>query len=204
MMKKKRKSKKLTRIPVPGQSEKTKMGMSVNELNFVNAYKRLGSYSAACREAYPNVKDSNNYGYAVAKRPHVKAKIDAFKAEIDAAIDDRWFVHNYVNIAENSLFKKIILKKKKTIRYDEGALDKDGEPKADEVHEEEQEVDQTNLGLQALNSLAKFKKGNEQAMINAGSLNVSIVLDNRILNVNEKKILEDPPDEDDQQIIIDI
>lgn len=187
----KKKTKKLARVAVPGQAKQTKMGMSPSELKFVNAYKQYGSYSAACREAYPNVKHSNTYGYTVSIRPHVRAAIDKFKKELNDAVDDPWFIQNYVNIVENSLFKKIILKKRKI---------SDGE-----VFEEEQEVDQTPVGLQALNGLAKFKKGNEQSLLNNGTINVSVVMDNRILNANEKKIMNDPSETSEKtQVIIDI
>lgn len=177
-----------------GKTEKAKKNFSIAELNFLKEFARTGNYTKASEFAYPTQKKENhhNNGYIVAKRPHIKAEIDLIRKRILEEVDDPSLYRKMLDIHEKTAFQKIILKKKKI---------SDGE-----VSVEEQEVDQTPLALQAVKAIMNFKRSAEQSLTANGPINVSVVMDNRILNVHEKDILENPKQKppDDSQVIIDI
>lgn len=147
--------------------------LTTKETLFIKAFAQKLEYADACRIAYPNNTDPHNYGWEVANKPHIKPKIDAIKQRINDSIDDTWITTRLKEIHDKSLFQKIVLKKKKITEH--------------EVSEEEQEVDQTPLALNALKSLAQFKRSAEQSL---GTVNVQVVLADNIISGEQRKVIE--------------
>ena len=152
---------------------KRNRSLTLNEINFIKAYARLGSYTAASREAYPNVKDAVDYGFTVATRPKVKKEIDKIKQGVLDEVDDAFVYNKFNDIYNKTAFKKIILTKKKIAE--------------DQVYLEETEVDQTPIALNALKGLASFKRSAEQSM---GNVNIQLNIDRSLLSDKDKKIID--------------
>jgi len=172
------------------QKKFAKKTPSLAELKFIRAYAKLGSYTAASRLAYPNAHTPHVYGYVVANRPHVKPYIDKIKQSVLDQVDDVMIYNRFEEIYNNTLFKKIIVKKK---RIAENA-----------VYEEEQEVDQTPLALQALKGIAQFKRAADAENNQQGPMTVTITMDNRILNATEQSAINHPKEDDKPEVVIDI
>jgi hypothetical protein len=163
---------------------------SLAELKFIRAYAQLGSYTKASREAYPNANTPHVYGYVVANRPHVKPYIDKIKQSVIDQIDEAMIYTRFEEIYNNTLFKKVIVKK--TRQTETG------------TYEEQQEVDQTPLALQALKGIAQFKRAADVENSQAGPMNVTITMDNRILNTAEQSAINQPKKDDKPDVVIDI
>lgn len=158
--------------------EKTRLvRLTPNEAIFLREYSKTLEYTAAARIAYPNNKDPADYGWEVANKPHIKPKIDAIKQRINDSIDDTWITTRLKEIHDKSLFQRIVLKKKKKIESADRI----------EMSEEEQEVDQTPLALNALKSLASFKRSAEQSL---ATLNVQVNIADYLMSGEQRGVVE--------------